>query len=135
MSNSLDEILLDTTVQIDILRPSSQRKPHIEYLLRSGAHFYTSAISYAEVCSGLRSQEEASALAFLNSMTLFPVTRTIAQRGGFLQRTLRQRGLTIELPDILIAATALEYELTILTANVRDFRNTGVRLLPLSELK
>jgi predicted nucleic acid-binding protein len=39
------------------------------------------------------------------------------------------KGLTLNVPDGLIAATALEYDLTIVTRNVRDFAGLGVRVL------
>jgi hypothetical protein len=45
-----------------------------------------------------------------------PIDRSIAERGGDLRRSL-----TISLPDALIAATALERDLVLVTRNRRDF--------------
>ncbi len=45
-------------------------------------------------------------------------------RGG-----LRRSGQLIGDPDLLIAATALHYDLTLVTRNVKDFQRTpGLRL-------
>jgi predicted nucleic acid-binding protein len=38
------------------------------------------------------------------------------------------KGLTLPVPDGLIAATALEHNLTLVTRNVRDFAGLGVSL-------
>jgi predicted nucleic acid-binding protein len=38
-------------------------------------------------------------------------------------------GLTINAPDGLIASTALEHELTLVTRNVKDFAGRGVTIL------
>jgi predicted nucleic acid-binding protein len=46
-----------------------------------------------------------------------PVDGPIAERAGRLRRTGDLRA-----PDALIAATALEHQMTLLTRNTRDFR-------------
>lgn len=55
---------------------------------------------------------------------LLPVTLDIAGRWGRLMSATR-------LPDtdLLLAATALEHDLTVITRNVADFKGTGVRIL------
>ncbi|HVX84453.1 MAG TPA: type II toxin-antitoxin system VapC family toxin [Phycisphaerae bacterium] len=42
---------------------------------------------------------------------------------------LRRRGVAIPVKDSLIAATALEYGLTVATRNVRDFVKAGVKVV------
>jgi toxin FitB len=63
-----------------------------------------------------------SALLFKNH--LLPVTREIADRWGRIAP-----GKTVPDVDGLIAATALEHELVVVTRNVRDFRLTGAQTL------
>jgi len=42
---------------------------------------------------------------------------------------LRFKGRTLPLLDGMIAATALQHDLTIATRNTRDFKKTGVKTL------
>ena len=42
---------------------------------------------------------------------------------------LKKKGLTMSVKDSLIAATALEQNLSVATRNVRDFRHSGVQLV------
>lgn len=55
---------------------------------------------------------------------ILPVTLEIADRWGRLLSATK-------LPerDVLLAATALEHDLTVVTRNVADFRGSGVRLV------
>ena len=43
-----------------------------------------------------------------------------------LSRKLRVRSETKDPPDLLLAATAQTYGLTLVTRNTRDFANTGI---------
>ena len=54
---------------------------------------------------------------------ILPVTLDIARRWGPLTYDMRHTN-----PDLLIAATALEHDLTLVTRNIRHFEPTGARL-------
>ncbi len=54
---------------------------------------------------------------------LLPVTGSIADRWGRLMSATDRRDR-----DLLLAATALEHDLTVVTRNDEDFRGTGVRI-------
>ena len=60
---------------------------------------------------------------------ILPVTQPIAERLGRLAGERDLKGLTLPVPDGLIAATALEHGLTIVTRNVKDFEDLGVPLI------
>lgn len=55
---------------------------------------------------------------------ILPVTTEIAQRWGVLSNRIGHASA-----DLLIAATALEHELTVATRNVKDFLPTGVAVV------
>lgn len=60
---------------------------------------------------------------------ILPVNYMIAERWGVIDAQAQQRGRPISTADGLIAATALEYDFTVVTRNIRDFEIFGVSLL------
>ena len=57
---------------------------------------------------------------------ILPVTVTVAERWGELDARSNQLGRPLQTADGLIAATALEHGLTLVTRNVRNFAGLGV---------
>jgi predicted nucleic acid-binding protein len=64
---------------------------------------------------------------------ILPVSQSLAESWGHIAATAKQRGVTLPVVDGIIAATALEHDLTLVTHNVKDFTNLGVRRLNPSE--
>lgn len=60
---------------------------------------------------------------------ILPISTEIGRRWGKLYGTLQQTGRVLPNWDSLIAATALEHDLTIITRNTDDFTGTGARAL------
>ncbi len=60
--------------------------------------------------------------------SILPITQPVAEIWGETSARLRAAGRAIDVPDGLIAATALHHDLTLWTRNTRDFAGTGVRL-------
>ena len=58
-----------------------------------------------------------------------PVTQPIALRWGRLDGMRQLSGRPLSAPDGMIAATALEHDLTVVTRNVKDFEQLGVSIL------
>jgi toxin FitB len=59
---------------------------------------------------------------------ILPINETVAQRWGVLDGKCQLQGMPLNVADGLIAATALEHDLTIVTRNVKDFEGLGVGL-------
>ena len=57
---------------------------------------------------------------------ILPVTKEIADRWGTLDANCQLRGTPANTADGMIAATALEHGLTVVTRNVKDFTRLGV---------
>jgi predicted nucleic acid-binding protein len=68
-------------------------------------------------------------LALLFVGRVLPVTQPIAVRWGRLDGMRQMAGRPLSAPDGMIAATALEHGLTLVTRNVKDFAGLGVDLL------
>jgi predicted nucleic acid-binding protein len=73
-----------------------------------------SVITRCELFAGRDRKEYLREL--LAPMHEIPMNASIAERGGVLKRTVQ-----LQTPDALIAATALEHELPLMTRNCRHF--------------
>ena len=126
-------LLLDSTVLIDVLRGRTAALSLLTEAVRSGHELGTSAINLAEVYSGMRAGEESKTQAFLENITCFPITPAIGERGGRLRNTWARKGITLGLADMVIAATALDYGLTLVTDNRKDFPMPEISFYPPSQ--
>ena len=114
-------MLLDTTVLIDTLRARQNRRTLLAHLVTAGHSLATAAINIGEVYAGMRPGEEPRTEAFLSSLHCYPTSGAIARRAGSLKAAYAREGQTLALADMVVAATALEHGLTLMTDNRRDF--------------
>ncbi len=115
------KLLLDTTVLIDALRGREDRRRLLAELVESGYGLAISAMNVGEVYAGMRADEAVRTDAFLSSLECYPVTRGVAQKAAALKSAWAVRGRTLTLADMIVAATALEHGLTLMTDNRKDF--------------
>ena len=112
-------MLVDTDVLIWHLRGYPQATRRLDEL---GA-LTLSAVSYLEVLQGMRNKAELVAVKKMlahRAATLLPVSEAITQRAIELMEAITlSHGL--QMGDALIAATALDHGLPVLTANVKHF--------------
>lgn len=125
------KFLLDTTVLIDTLRSRNNRRALLTELVMQGHKLSTSAVNIAEVYAGMRPGEEKGTEAFLNSLHCVPLTGGVARLAGSLKSRYARQGKTLDLPDMMIAATALEHGLTLMTDNRKDFPVPDLQLYDL----
>ena len=59
---------------------------------------------------------------------ILPVTKAIGERCAALSARAQEKGIQSSVIDGLVAATALEHDLTLVTRNVKDFEQLGVAL-------
>lgn len=129
--------LLDTNVPSEPTYPKPA--PRVEQWLEDVAdeQLFFSVISLAEICRGIaklpESKKRTQLQKWLDSTLrpwfagrILPVTEPIAERMGRWAGEGETRGRPIKIADGLIAATALEHDLTLVTRNVKDFAGFGV---------
>ena len=87
-----------------------------------------SIISFSEIYEGIygsRDPNRAESIfrAFLREVTVLGVSRSVAKRNGIIRQELRRQRhqITHRALDLLIAATALEYDLTLVSRNLNDY--------------
>ncbi len=112
-------MLVDTDVLIWHLRGYPQATRRLDEL----DALTLSAVSYLEVLQGMRNKAELVAVKKMlqhRAATLLPLSEAITQRAIELMESLTlSHGL--QMGDALIAATAIEHQLPVLTANVKHF--------------
>jgi predicted nucleic acid-binding protein len=123
--------LLDSTVIIDVINDRNGRSQLLEGLLAEGTLLACCPINVTEVHMGMRPNEAEKTEEFLASLEFYPVTWEIARYAGALYREWRQKGLTLSLPDLTIAAVAITNGLQLATDNPKDFPMSELRLFPL----
>ena len=57
------------------------------------------------------------------------MTKAIADRWGVLSGMRQMAGRPLSMADCILAATALEHELTLVTRNVKHYEGLGVTIL------
>ena len=117
--------LVDTDWVVDYLAGKSQAISLLSSAWQDGIAI--SLITLGEIYEGIyygRDPERSEAVfrQFLRSVDVLSLNRSIMQRFGRVRGDLRRRGELIGDPDILIAATALYYDLTLLTRNRKHFQ-------------
>lgn len=119
------DLLLDSDVVIWHLRGHASIVSRVVALSKQG-RIGLSVITRAEIPQGMRESERKGTLAFLDACEHLPVDRAVSARAGEIVRSFRGRGVSLALPDALIAATALEAAIPLYTCNPRHFPQEGL---------
>ena len=109
----------------------------IDWLTANEGNLVVDAIIMRELCVGIlalprgrkRTQLEPWFGNVVQTIDCLPWDVTISRRWAKLVVDLKQKGDKLPLLDSMIAATALQHDLTVATRNTRDFNKTGVQVL------
>jgi predicted nucleic acid-binding protein len=114
------DYLFDSGIPILHLRNQSGYSTMTDRLAEE-ADVYVSVMTRFEVVRGMRERERESTFNLLNSFEALDVTSEIADQAGELIRSWRKRGVTLGDADAIIAATALQHGLVLVTTNAKHF--------------
>jgi predicted nucleic acid-binding protein len=109
---------------IDMLRRGGISPSMFDHLISPGSSI--SAMTYGELWDGIVHHPRRTALSefldrLLAPLVIHPVDVETALHYGEIRSRLRQRGLMIGSPDILIASTAIRHGVPLVTRNHRHF--------------
>ena len=131
--------LLDTCVIAEYQKPAPDIKV-IEWLAAQiEESLYLSVLTVGEIEKGIARLPASKRKKSLEIFTENLVTRfdrriisldtRILRHWGRLVGRLEKKGRVLPIIDSLLAATAIEYDLTLVTRNTDDFTGTGARIL------
>jgi predicted nucleic acid-binding protein len=132
--------LVDTNIPSEFTRDQPDLRV-ADFIRKAGQeNLFLSVMTLGEICKGIDllpvGQKRTGLQAWLDidvrswfADRLLPVTQTIAERWGHLAAAARKQGITLAVVDGVIAATALEHGLAVVTRNVKDFAGLGVTVL------
>lgn len=132
--------LVDTNVPSELTREKPDTRV-TEFLEKAGREsLFLSVMTVGEVCKGidmlLAGQKRTTLQYWLDhdvrpwfAGRILPVTEPIAERWGHMAAAAKRNGAALALVDGILAATAIEHGLTLVTRNVKDFAGLGVELL------
>ena len=122
-----EDYLIDTNVIIDYFGQLLPEKVTLLLDQIIDNRFYISVINKIELLgfSGLQETEENIFQEFVRAAEILNLNEDVIDMTISLRRNYR-----IKLPDAIIAATALVYDLVLLTRNIKDFSKIGDLKIP-----
>jgi hypothetical protein len=119
-------VLLDTDVVIEIQRGRDRLiGANWTSLVASGAVILYSPVIAAETWAGARPQEHALVQSFFDSLTCLPTDYETGKMAGDLLRKYA-KSHSLETPDALIAAAALQHKAALWTRNRKHYPMAGL---------
>ena len=133
--------LLDTNVLFEFNR-RGEPDPHVKQWLEAADtdSLYASVLTFGEIRLGIELLPPSARRTQLERWLdrdlpewfegrILPVDQPIADRWGLLRARARMEGRPLSVVDALLAATALQHNLTIISRNVSDFSVEGLAVL------
>jgi len=126
-------LLVDTDVASYLFKGDSRAESYLELL--QGNELALSFMTVAELFqwAAMRNWGDVRVARLQKSLEKYlvlPVDAELCRQWGQVRAEMRAEGIAISVQDAWIAATALRYDLTLVSNNVRDFRNVaGLKLL------
>jgi predicted nucleic acid-binding protein len=132
--------LLDTNCIFELVRVRPDRRVMEWMDAADESLLYLSVLTLGEIREGLASLAQGKRRTRLETWLelelrarfarrILPIDAPVADRWGLLAAQARLKGATLPVIDGLLAATALHYNLTVVSRNAADFASTQTPVL------
>lgn len=120
--------LLDTNILVWVLR---ENKIYVDVYreLKRASTLYISTITIAEIYKNVYPAELVGTEEVLSEFEVWDITAPIAKQGGLYWQQYSKNISNLNILDCLIAATAKEYSLVLVTLNTRHFPMNDIAIL------
>jgi predicted nucleic acid-binding protein len=129
--SAVDRLLLDTTVLIDLSKNFGDVLTALNALVASGGILGVCAISVAEFLAGVPVPQRGRWERWIADFEYWDISREAAVLAGVFRFDLALQGRTLQIPDVLMAATAVVTGSILVTNNIKDYPMPNLRLLRL----
>ncbi len=116
----MSRYLLDTGIVVRHLRGNRRIVALLRGLGRTDRLGIT-AVTRLEIHVGMHEEERYATQKLLSRFVTYDLTGEVADRAGDFMRISRSGGQIVSIPDAIIAATAVQHKLTLVTLNQKDF--------------
>lgn len=131
--------LLDTNCISELMRVSPEPKVVRWFTSVKEDSLYLSVLTIGEIRKGVANlpsgKRRENLGIWLDSLKqrfagrVVPIDDLVAEQWGFLSSSAKRKGISIGVVDGLIAATAIQYEFTVVSRNFDDFSHVPVLVL------
>jgi tRNA(fMet)-specific endonuclease VapC len=121
----MKEALLDTDTLSYFFKKEKDVVAKVDKYLQEFGYVNISVVTYYEVMNGLLYKDARRQLekfeTFISLNTIIPLSENIARKSAEIYAELRKTGKSIGHNDILIAGTAIENDMVLITNNANHF--------------
>ena len=119
MENTI--ICLDTSVLIDFYRKTEKSKSLFFKLTEKYTFFAVSAVTEYELCIGNSEEQNLFWNDFFSRVIVLPFDTNAVKKAVEIYKHLKRQNNLIDIPDIMIAGTAIQNKMPLATLNRKHF--------------
>ncbi|MHB1682024.1 MAG: type II toxin-antitoxin system VapC family toxin [Bacilli bacterium] len=107
--------MIDTNIAIAILAKEQAVMEFVEQAKNDKIPLFFSVITECEVFSGIKSEYQLHGVKLFNARRCLEVSSKIARIAGDIRREQKTKGRRLKTPDAIILATAIDYQLALVS--------------------
>lgn len=115
-------ILLDTSILIDFYRKKDKSKSALFKISNNYTTFAVSIVTHYEIFIGAAPDQADFWNTFFKTLLIFPFNISTSEHAITTYNELKKTNKIIAVPDLFIAATAIEQKLPLATLNKKHFQ-------------